>query len=130
MIPDLPYPGYVWANYIHCWCFSEKPTHIITLDEWSDFAGKDGRGGIVQRQCAGIYIHCFDKDDAINEARQALAKKKYGYCYGYPSMGGEIGFLYTVHFPRYESEENGYINLHCVNKVRPHRNLEIIYKDK
>lgn len=67
---------------------------------------------------------CTNKEEASNKSSEALLLKKYGSAFVYKNEHNHT-FCYAVHFPRYKSEEIGFINFHCVDNITPVENIQV-----
>lgn len=61
-----------------------------------------------------IVVEHKTREEAKLEASKALKEMRYGEIHVFLSHGHTFGF--GVHYPRFESEGNGFLNFHSVNR--------------
>lgn len=67
---------------------------------------------------------CSTKEEAKKKSHEALENKKYGMAFVYINEY-KHSFCYAVHFPRFKSEGNGFINFHCVDNITPAEKIPV-----
>lgn len=96
-----------YANTYKTWCFNEKPTHLINVSYWDN--------GIKYEQIFAILdekIH--DEEEANYLAKESVNRKEYGRVFMYKSSGLNSIWGVVSHFPRFDSEKNGFRNIHHI----------------
>lgn len=63
-----------------------------------------------------IVVEHKTKEEAKLGASNALKEKRYGEIHTYVSDGMGHIFGYAVHYPRFESEGDGFLNFHLVKR--------------
>jgi hypothetical protein len=88
------------------WTKHESPTHYLKLNRTPDFP-----------ECIGCTVEfCKDEEEAKRKVHDYLKEKAYGKALVYTNKYNHT-FCYAVHFPRFKSEGDGFINFHCVSNI-------------
>lgn len=98
------------------WTQHESPSHYLRLNRSPD-----------SPECIGCNVeYCKDEEEAKRKAHDYLKEKAYGKALVYTSSKFfNSTFCYTVHFPRFESEGDGFINHHCVSNIYEAKNIPV-----
>ena len=129
--PILPFNGNVYtkikqhendfyAQTYKSWCFNEKPTHLISLYFWS-----------IGLQNENVFVvldeNIYDENEAIHLAKECVNKKEYGRVFMYKSTGMNSIWGACSHFPRFDSEKTGFVNIHNIIDFKKIESSDLIY---
>lgn len=125
---SLPFDGYVFArknsskitdSTYDVWCFKEQATHLLTIGYWNN--------GIKNKQVFAILDeNIYSEIEAGKMVKNCLKNKEYGRVFLYKSkLGSTWGFV--SHFPRFNSEENGFIECHNIIRYEKIESIDTKY---
>ncbi len=100
------------SSVVRYWTKDHNCTHALETDE----------------SIGANVIRCRTKEESREKANNGLKNKEYGNVYVYRENGYFYG--YTVHYPRFKSEKNGFINFHCIKSFEKilSKDHEAIYR--
>jgi hypothetical protein len=126
-IPIIPFNGEskieINKKDYHSWCLTEIPTHLVCEQYWDE--------GLKIRWIACSPIKCKTKKEASERALSNTEKGiGYGNFYWYssdirtPKPWRDDICGYVVHFPRFESENLGFVNFHQIKSGSEFEKIE------